>query len=421
MTLTLRIFKPTLQGAAFEADLTRRATGWRRTIRSNGGFWLGSFSLSGDATQLAAHFYNWLGYHFEERSGGRVTWEGMVYEMELTIGGVGRAKSLDMMYNHVRTDYDNAGTPATTSAATNDESIARYGRREQILDLSDQAVAAANAYRDRYLLENAWPWARTSGVNLSGGLAELVVTVCGYAFTAGWRHETAGDASTDDLDDWISEIVTTDCAEFLSVGRITANTLQVKKDTSEERRAWDVLLMLAGLGDASDNPYRIYVDIGRRVVYEQISTTPLYYLRDGQIYTSAGGAAEVDPWAVKPAVVRDIRYPVGGRELGAWLTDIRDFYAEEVECSADNGLTLKTSTIDEAELSAAYESYLAELESEDDDPSAASSSSKPGRLNWKRKVGAKPGTALWDRLSRMSWQEKQAYLAEWRANRKKRG
>ncbi len=43
------------------------------------------------------------------------------------------------------------------------------------------------------------------------------------------------------------------------------------------------------------------------------------------------------------------------------------------------------------------------------------------RLNWKRKVGAKPGTALWDRLSKMNWQEREAYLAAWRAKRRKKG
>jgi hypothetical protein len=43
------------------------------------------------------------------------------------------------------------------------------------------------------------------------------------------------------------------------------------------------------------------------------------------------------------------------------------------------------------------------------------------RLNWKRRVGAKPGTPLWDKLSRMGWKEKQAYLAAWRKKRKKKG
>jgi hypothetical protein len=43
------------------------------------------------------------------------------------------------------------------------------------------------------------------------------------------------------------------------------------------------------------------------------------------------------------------------------------------------------------------------------------------RLNWKRRVGARPGTPLWDRLSKMGWREKQEYLAEWRKKRKKKG
>jgi hypothetical protein len=43
------------------------------------------------------------------------------------------------------------------------------------------------------------------------------------------------------------------------------------------------------------------------------------------------------------------------------------------------------------------------------------------RLNWKRRFGAQPGTALWNKLSQMSWKEKQAWIAEQRARRRKRG
>ena len=43
------------------------------------------------------------------------------------------------------------------------------------------------------------------------------------------------------------------------------------------------------------------------------------------------------------------------------------------------------------------------------------------RLNWKRKIGLKPGTAAWDAASKASWSERQAMIAAWKAKRKKKG
>jgi hypothetical protein len=43
------------------------------------------------------------------------------------------------------------------------------------------------------------------------------------------------------------------------------------------------------------------------------------------------------------------------------------------------------------------------------------------RLNWKRKIGLKPGTPEWERASRASWSEKQAMINAWKKKRKKKG
>lgn len=47
-------------------------------------------------------------------------------------------------------------------------------------------------------------------------------------------------------------------------------------------------------------------------------------------------------------------------------------------------------------------------------------STSPGRLNWKRRIGLKPGTPEWERASKATPAEKAAMIAEWKA-RKRRG
>jgi hypothetical protein len=105
---TLRLYSSVLQADPpnFVMDLTRIAQGWRRNIRSNGGYWLGKFVLTGrDATELQSAFETWLGYHVREVSGGTTSWEGMVYEMDLVTNGVRRRRSLDMMSSAVKTTF----------------------------------------------------------------------------------------------------------------------------------------------------------------------------------------------------------------------------------------------------------------------------------------------------------------------------
>lgn len=102
----LRLFTSVLESSQeFEANLTPIATDWRRSIRANGGYWLGSFSMQGDEAALLDAFNRWLGFHVQERSAGKTSWEGLIYEMDLTLGGIKRRRSLDLLYNAVQSSY----------------------------------------------------------------------------------------------------------------------------------------------------------------------------------------------------------------------------------------------------------------------------------------------------------------------------
>ena len=79
------------QGFTFVEDLTHIARDWNRSIRWQGGYWMGSFKIEDDMDVLQEWFYNRLGYHVSERAAGAVTWEGMIYAPHNSIKASGSA------------------------------------------------------------------------------------------------------------------------------------------------------------------------------------------------------------------------------------------------------------------------------------------------------------------------------------------
>jgi hypothetical protein len=382
MSFTLTLKTPITMHATqrFVADLTpnpkRRtdlqAIGWRRSIRDVGGFWMGEFDLQGPIVSLARYFYEYLGYHLEEQVGGHTTWEGILYEMELFSGGSVKRRSLDTLYNSVRTYWkDDSDVVQETTVAEDDESIRRYGKREEYLYQDDGSTQeSAESYRDAYLAEYGWPWARTVGLDPRGVEDRLKVQACGYAFTGNWEFLTAGDGSIGSIAEYYKEILAEHCP-FLRAGNILDDGIDILKQPKIVQRAWDGMINYLKLGDVDNSPRRAYVDAGRRFHYEPIRTRPEYFWREGELYASPGSRAAIHPRLVRPGVVRDLSYPVKKTEIGAWLQDARDAYIQEVEVLSDGKLVLKTDLYEEVEIQAAQENYKAMLEKELSDASAA--------------------------------------------------
>lgn len=350
MSISLRVFSSVLTGQQFVADITDvAAQTWRRSTRLQGGFWQGSFSITGlSLGEMQEIFYSWLGYHVEERSGGMISWEGMIYEVDLVVAGMRRRRSLDLMANAVRVRYTDSedNTVKETAWAVENESVKRYGRKEEVASVDDTTTAAAQAHRDTLLKEYAWPWARPVSYQPVGG-AWLDVRVCGYVFTANWRYVTVQDGTLGNISDYVKDIVNTDC-EFLSVGTIRQNTLQHRRQTGWAVRAWDMIQELVKRGDVSGNPWRFWVDIGRVANYDAISTNPRYYIRGpGQLQTLAG--EPILSWHLRPGVVRDEMYPVRRSEYSGWLQDVRDVLISEVEVYSDGRFSLRTAEFGDAE------------------------------------------------------------------------
>lgn len=347
----------------FYGDITAAAQNWQRSIAAQGGALDGSFRIVGPLHQLQGWFYNRLGWHVEEVAGGK-TWAGLVYEMDLTYLGSTRRRSLDNVYNYVKTHYEDGGTPADTTVAQDAGSIARYGRRENILSLTDYPLAAANQIRDLHLRQHAVPQPLALTASVTQGESYLDVTVMGYWKTMSWRYSSIQTGTTTDVSAYVNSLVTADCTDYLTVGAIRANTVRVKNSTTDPQRVWDVLQELVALGGNRSSvayPWRLYVDNSRRVWYEEINTTPMYAIRDDGIHSYAGGG-RVSPRQVVPGVMRDMRYPVVRVEAGSWLADARDTWVERVTVDADGKPRLTTSLYDQTEILQAEMSYQYEQE-----------------------------------------------------------
>jgi hypothetical protein len=347
----LRLFTPLAGTSVFVEDITQKAIGWNRSWRSMGGCWYGQFDVAGTLPDLQTWFYERLGYHVEERSGG-VSWEGLVYEMDLQHQGVTRRRSLDMVANYVIAYYTDTadGLTKTTSAASDAVSIARYGRKEEIVFCDNVPQTAAEKRRDTVLKEKSWPWARPMSVNPKAGKPTLRVSVCGYVWTANWRYSTVNDGGTGNVSTWISAILA-DCP-LLVEGTTTANTLQVVRTLRSPARAWDKIKELSELGDASGNPWDFRVETGRRTKYAARDViSPAYYLRQEGLYTSVGAAISANPWLVRPGLLRDANYPVRRQDPGAWLPDVRDMYMEQVQVS-ERGISFQAGNFSESGLMA---------------------------------------------------------------------
>lgn len=362
---TLAVRSRVNEGLQQVAELTGRAIAWHRSIRLQGGPWQGGFMLQGSVSELEEIFYSWLGHDLRERAGGDITWEGLIYEMELTVNGRTRRRSLDLMFNSVQAAYiDDANNRGESSWYEQASSIGIYGRRRESVTLDGHPVATAEARAQQFLAERAWPWARTVSAAVRSQEPQLQVTACGYGFTANWKFVTVNDGATGNLSVWLKDIIDTDC-EFLDPGSIEANTYQVKRKVQTARRVWDQLEELVDLGDSQQRPYRLYVEPGRRVSYSRIDmSNPAYYWRGDGLHFQSGGQAAESPWLVKPGLVRDMTsLRRSGREPGSLFEDPRDFLVGEVEAGERSGLSLKPADLLESDMVAAQAEF-AEWQSE---------------------------------------------------------
>jgi hypothetical protein len=167
----------------------------RFTRHSIGGPRLATITATGDVAAMA----QLLLYErcpvdvYDEK--GAWTWGGYIAKVAVRNGVVEETRSVDEMANAVRVIYtiprvgsSGGGGRAETDWATDDESIAEYGRKELTLSFSNLTEAEAEARRDQVLNERKEP---VRGVKLPFGVSDKVtaeLTCRGLIEALRWRY-----------------------------------------------------------------------------------------------------------------------------------------------------------------------------------------------------------------------------------------
>jgi hypothetical protein len=323
---------------------------WRRSTRAVGGYWMGSFQLDPRRVSRLAmdDFYNTqIGSRLVETTGGITTWEGLIVQMDYTVGGLAFRTTLDSEHWHNYVDVSYSSDLAERERlgwSENTDSSDIFGRMDYLDSLPGATATTAAALQDRRLSEFAWPRSRmVGGATFEGGRVDagdrrLDVTVAGYWSTLNWRYQEA--SFSDGADDGISTLVGN--SEFVTAGRLEDNTMTVKvKAERNPVRLGDMIKRIIEQGDTSGNVWQGGVYRDREFVYEQAPTAVEYYIRNGRLVDKGG--TPVIPTLLEPGfLVKNSAAPTGWQPPGtstAW-DDPTVAYVDEVEFQAPDILRL---------------------------------------------------------------------------------
>jgi hypothetical protein len=337
---TLRMFTSVAQGKQPIGTITADVFDWKRSKTFVGTDWRGTFKMRGPQTVLEKLFYEGLGYHIQEHSYGGRTWIGFIWEMDLVTPGGRRARrrrrSYDTLFNYVRCDYTDPadGTTGSTSWYSDNASIARYGRKEEILQRNLNATNAAEAAQEFLELSSG---ASPTLVSFEGNVDEpiLEVTLAGYITTASFRFTLTTDNSASTVSNWVTAVVNTDC-EFLSPLKIDTNSRSIQRSLTTPTRALTLLEDLLSLRDGSGNSFNIVTNPDRKLSYKQLSNSPIGQIRGGVFHTMSGQNLEDVPRIMQAGIYRDSDYLAGikGQTVltsNTFFATPADFLLETVE------------------------------------------------------------------------------------------
>lgn len=359
--VSIRIYTSVKEGERYTTTITPWVKAYKHTHRLQGGFWTATWEIEAPPHVTRQLFRTCLSLHVRTYAVGSPVWEGYINEMTIVDNGVTRRASTEYIRNAIRCRYTDTsdGEQKLTAWYTNGSSIQRYGRIEETVHLDNVESSAAEAYAQTVLAQNAWPWPELVSLAPNTNTTTLTMNAAGYAFTANYRYVSVA-AGAQNLSSMISAVITADC-EFLSLGGITTNTIQVDVP-SHEIRAWDFLTQLTEIGDGTD-PYRIHVGQNRYCTYEPMNPTPNIIWRNNNLHQNANTPTLSGKWMIRPGVLRDYNWPSQPLPAHMFLEDGRDSIVNEVQVAEDRPMpTFKTEIYDESDYMAAL--YSIELSEE---------------------------------------------------------
>lgn len=220
---------------------------------------------------------------------------------------------------------------AETGWYTDTDSIAAFGRKEEILRRQTKTSDDANAECQSTLLDRAWPnpqpprggqtWLRMQQED------SLRMTFVGYWAMLNWLHTTLHGAGT--CSSWVTALIGLQSA-FIAAGQIDTNSLPYYVEDREPRKLGDLLREITLAGGSGGAKWSIGVYAGRQLDYESVPQTLSYIRRAGRLYNVAGG--EMEPWLARPGWALWEDMPIGpGTITSNAQHDPRWVYLDEVE------------------------------------------------------------------------------------------
>lgn len=231
-----------------------------------------------------------------------------------------------------------APTRAETEWQTDTDSIAEYGRIEDVLLEAAMTDAAAAGNVLTQLAQRAWPRTRPPvDFSVAAGQEDgLSILFIGYCETLKWLYTLA--ATTAIASTQVATLIAE--SEFVTAGAIEANTMSYQIEQDDPVRIYDVLMDILHAGSASGARYIGGVYAGRKFNYEAVSTTLDYHYRGGRLLDILG--SPVKPWMARPGLARLDDAPVGPGELTSDIgDDPRNVWISEVEFIAPDTLKFK--------------------------------------------------------------------------------
>jgi hypothetical protein len=189
MNSRILVHRRITEGGSYISDLTRHLPDWQDESRAAGGFWTGHGTISETMSrlELTDMFQTGLGRIIRREAFGCTGWEGLIYELRLTVAGIQYVRSLtpELWHNRVRVYFtERHGEEMKTDWAQDDASVSQYGECEYIVTLGTASTESANRYLQRHIAEYAWPRTRLAGATVASG-AVAASRACG-ASCPGW-------------------------------------------------------------------------------------------------------------------------------------------------------------------------------------------------------------------------------------------
>ena len=367
---TMELFTPLAQGARHVESFRARAVNYERGDRFFFGPWRAKWEFLDEPGKALDRDYAWdwaltrLGYHYEERIGRIVPWSGIVQEVDLFLDGDGVRYSIVDLANRIRVVYTDENKVAqVTSWYTDAASIAKYGQRDDEVTLEKDSATAAEAARHAQikLAQRAWPTVEPLAMDAKTPNS-VKITAMGYVASLHWRYLTIA-SGTYTVTNFLATAIQTDATiaagssdRFVSLGRMETNSEITHIGQYGLATIWEGLKGVINLRpDPNGPPFVSRVSGNRRLDYYQVDPEPIYRWKDRSIVQRAGGRGSLNPWLIRPHIIRSERAVRSSSPPDSWLLDGRDRVMAEVTMA--DGLTQPVITPaggTEAELRKAY-------------------------------------------------------------------